>query len=66
MSVRCTAETKMIAVVLEPGMVADHRRKLESVGFGHVNVDENEGDILLEKVLERFPRELALIRFAPS
>ena len=47
-------------------MVTDHRRKLESVGFGHVNVDENDGDILLQKVLERFPRAVCRDQVLPQ
>ena len=47
-------------------MVADHRRKLESVGFRHVNVDEDDGDILLQKVLERFARAVCRDQVLPQ
>ncbi len=49
------AETKMIAVVWKRGWLADHRRQLEAVELGHDDVDEDDGDVLLEQVLERLP-----------
>ena len=47
---------KMIAVLLEPRMVAQHRGKFETVKLRHAHVDENDGDIVLEKKLQGLPR----------
>src|SRR4029077_12965218 len=42
--------------LLEARMVADHRGELEAVDVGHVNVDENDGDVIFEEELERLGR----------
>ena len=39
---------------LEARMFADHRGKFESVEFRHANVDQDDGDVVLEQELERF------------
>ena len=39
--------------LLEARMIADHRRELETVDVRHVDVDENDGDVVLEQQLER-------------
>ncbi len=36
-------------------MLADHRRKLESVEFRHADVDQDHRDLGLQQDLERFP-----------
>ena len=43
---------KMIAVLLEARMLADHRRQLEAVELRHADVDENDGDVVLEQELQ--------------
>ena len=35
-------------------MLADHGGKLETVQFRHADVDQNDGDLVLEQVFERF------------
>ncbi len=34
-------------------MVADHRRQLEAVEIGHADVDQDDGDLVLQQMLER-------------
>ena len=29
-------------------MIADHRRQLETIDVGHVDVNENDGDVILQ------------------
>src|SRR6267154_3549888 len=41
--------------LLEAGMLADHGGDLESVQFRHANVDQNDGDFVLEEEFERLP-----------
>ena len=40
--------------LLEAGMFADHRGELEPVQFRHADVDQDDGDIVLEQELKRF------------
>src|SRR5436190_12209558 len=40
--------------LLEAGMFADHRGELEPVQFRHADVDQDDGDIVLQQELERF------------
>jgi hypothetical protein len=40
--------------LLKAGMVADHRRQLKAVDIRHVDVDENDGDVMPKQKLERF------------
>ena len=42
---------KMMAVLLEARVLLNHRRQLEAVGFRHADVDENDGDFVLEQDL---------------
>jgi hypothetical protein len=42
--------------LLEARVLADHRRQLEPVELRHADVDQDDGDILLEQLLERFAR----------
>ena len=39
---------------LKTRMLADHRRQLEPVELRHAYVDEDDRDLVLEQVLERF------------
>ena len=39
---------------LEAGMFADHGGEFETVQFRHADVDQNDGDFVLEQELERF------------
>ena len=39
---------------LEPRMLADHRRQLEAVELRHAHVDEDDRNLLLEQVFQRF------------
>ena len=41
--------------LLEAGMFADHGRELEPIQFRHADVDEDDGNVVLEQELERFP-----------
>ena len=41
--------------LLEPRVLADHRRQLEAVELRHAHVNQDDGDILLEQLLERLP-----------
>jgi hypothetical protein len=36
-------------------MLADHRGELEPVQFRHADVDQNDGNLVLQEILERFP-----------
>ena len=45
------AEMKMIAVLLEARMLADHRRELEAVELRHADVDQHDRDVVLEQKL---------------
>ena len=48
-------------------MLADHRRELEAVELRHADVDQDDGDLVLQQMLERLAgRTTALIRFSPS
>ena len=40
--------------LLEAGMIADHRGQLEAVDVRHIDVDENDSDVILQEQLERF------------
>src|SRR4051812_4379543 len=42
--------------LLETWVLADHRRQLEAVELGHADVYEDDSDLGLEQVLQRFPR----------
>ena len=46
----------MIAVLLEARMLADHRGELEAVELGHADVDQDNGDVVRQQVLERLAR----------
>ena len=46
----------MIAVLLEARMIADHRRELEAVELRHDDVDQHDGDVVAQQVIEGFPR----------
>ena len=50
----------MIAVRLETRMIADHRRKLETVELRHADIDEHDGGIVLEQKFQRFARRRRL------
>ena len=39
--------------LLEARMVADHRGKLETVDVRHVDIDEDDGDVVLQQQLKR-------------
>ncbi len=54
------ADTKMMAVVLEARMLANHSRELEAVEIGHAHVDQHQGDFMLEQILERLARRRRL------
>ena len=43
----------MIAVRLEARMLADHRRQLEAVEVRHDDVDQHDGDVVLQQMLQR-------------
>ena len=36
-------------------MLADHGGELEPVQFRHANVDQDDGDLVLQQIFERFP-----------
>ena len=55
-----TADTKMMAVVLEARMLANHRRELEAVQIRHAHVDQDQCDFVLEQALERLARRRRL------
>ena len=40
--------------LLEAGMFADHRGEFEAVEFRHADVDQDDGDVVLEQEFERF------------
>ena len=40
----------------EPRMLADHRGQLKAVEFRHADVDQNDGDVVLEQELQRLAR----------
>ncbi len=40
--------------LLEAGMFADHRGEFEPVQFRHADIDQDDGDVVLEQELERF------------
>ena len=42
----------------EAGMVANHLRQLEAVEFRHADVHNDDGELGLEKLIERFPRRV--------
>ena len=44
----------------EPRMLADHRGELKAVEFRHADVDENDGDVVLEQELQGFARRRRL------
>ncbi len=44
----------------EARMLADHRRKLKAVEIRHADVDQHDGDVVLEQELQRFPRRRRL------
>ena len=39
-------------------MLADHRRQLEAVELGHADIDQDDGDVVLEQMLERLARRV--------
>ena len=41
----------MIDVFWKRGMLADHRRQLVAVELGHADVDQHDGDLVLEQAL---------------
>ena len=41
-------------------MLADHRRQLEPVELRHADVHQDDGNLLLEQLLERLPRRRRL------
>ena len=45
----------MIAVCCKPRVLADHRGQLESVEFGHRDVDEDDRNVLTQQLLQRLP-----------
>ena len=47
---------KMIAVLLEARMLADHRGELEAVELRHADVDQHDGDVRLEQLAQRLAR----------
>jgi len=55
MSLTCMAEIEYHRRLLEAGMFADHRGQFEPVQFRHANVDQDDGDVVLQQELERFP-----------
>ncbi len=55
-----TADTKMMAVVLEARMLANHCRELEAVEIRHAHVDEDQCDFVLEQALECLARRRRL------
>jgi len=46
-------------------MLADHGGELKAVELGHADVDQDDGDLVLEQMLQRLRAEAALIRFSP-
>jgi hypothetical protein len=60
------AETKMIAVFWQRGCWRIIAASSKPSSLGHADVDQDDGDVGLEEVLERLAPELALIRFSPS
>ena len=56
MSVKATAETKMMAVVSKRGWARIICRQLEPVEIGHDDVDQHDGDLLPQQMLERLLR----------
>ena len=51
---------------LEARMLADHRRQLEAVELRHADIDQHDRDLVLQQLLQRLARRVALIRFSPS
>ena len=45
--------------LLEARMLADHRGQLEAVELRHADVDQNDGDLVLEQLLQRLARRSA-------
>ena len=41
-------------------MLAHHRGQLEAVELGHADVDQDDGDVVLQQVLERLARGVGL------
>jgi hypothetical protein len=41
-------------------MVPQHLSKLESVELGHADIDQHDGDIVLQQELKRFARGIGL------
>ena len=41
--------------LLEARVLADHGGELEPVQFRHANVDQNDGNLVLQKIFERIP-----------
>ena len=39
--------------LLEARMLADHRGELEAVELRHADVDQDDGDVVLEQMLQR-------------
>jgi hypothetical protein len=46
-------------------MLADHRRQFRAVLLRHADIDENDGDIVLEQTFQGFRADAALMRFSP-
>ena len=45
---------KIIAVFWNRGMLADHGGELETVELRHADVDQDDGDFVLQQVFQRF------------
>ena len=52
--------------LLEPRMLADHRRELEAVEVRHADVDQDDRDFVFSRCSSASRPDDALIRFSPS
>ena len=43
----------MIGVRLEPRVLVDEPRRLETIHVGHADIEEHDGELILHELLER-------------